>query len=89
MLDEKDVQNMLKKRGFSADSQRIPLCKSLRITCGEVADKARKYDETDSSGQMMQVILNRILTLDFVFSLPTTTTSCGAPLTSPESKRTL
>jgi len=56
MVDEKDVQNMLKKRGFSADLRRIPLCKSLRITCGEVADKARKYVETDSSGWMTQVI---------------------------------
>jgi len=47
---------MLKKRGFSADSQWNPLCKNLRITCGEVADKARKYDETGSSGWMTQLV---------------------------------
>jgi hypothetical protein len=55
MLDEKDVQNVRKIRGFSADSPRNPLCKSLWITCGEVADKARKYDQSDSSGRMKQL----------------------------------
>jgi hypothetical protein len=89
MPDEKGVQNMWKIRGYSAESPRKALCKTLRITCGDRADNSRKFDETGSSGWMTQIIESRIVTLDLVFSLSTTTTSCGLPLTSLRARRTL
>jgi len=89
IVDEKDVQNVWKIGGYSEESQRNALCKSLRITCGERVENARKSDQSGSSGRMTQVIENRIVTHDLVFSDLQTTTSCGLPLTSLLAKRTL
>ena len=89
MIDEKAVQNVRKIGGYSEESQRIPLCKTLWISCGERVENGWKSNETDSSGHNSQLVENRIVTLDFVFSDLCTTTSCGPPLTSLRAKRTL
>jgi len=89
IVDEKGVQNVRKIGGKSEESPRNAVCKTLWITCGERADKSRKYDETGSTGRMTQVIETGVVTHDFVFLFARTTTSCGLPLTSLRSKRTL
>src|SRR5206468_8380945 len=89
IVDEKGVQNVRKIGGKSEESQWKAVCKTLWITCGERADKSRKYDQSDSTGRITQLIEAGVVTHDFVFFLPTTTTSCGLPLTSFGATRTL